>query len=177
VPFLCKKCKWNLTRLADCEDPQTSTPECIAACCSSEFYKRNNSVHYTFPRIIHTHTNIYTHTRDSLMALCPGLPGWAGTRKVKPIWILLKQETVSGRLQPCIPISQNFQKLSHNISGKCTTLTERKVAGEWALNPVHCWCNSQQPLYQSSITIHWQSAKTLNTVSYGLFQDYTAKQV
>jgi len=24
------------------------------------------------------------------------LPGWAGTRKVKPIWILLKQETVSG---------------------------------------------------------------------------------
>jgi len=30
------------------------------------------------------------------MALCPGLPGWAGTRKVKPIWILLEQETVSG---------------------------------------------------------------------------------
>ena len=25
------------------------------------------------------------------MALCPGLPGWAGTREVKPIWILLKQ--------------------------------------------------------------------------------------
>ena len=36
----------------------------------------------------------YTHTR--LTALFPGLPGWAGTRKVKPIWILLKQETVSG---------------------------------------------------------------------------------
>jgi len=32
-----------------------------------------------------------------LVALCPGLPGWAGTRKVKPIWILLKQEAVSGR--------------------------------------------------------------------------------
>ena len=26
----------------------------------------------------------------------PGLPRWAGTRKVKPIWILQKQETVSG---------------------------------------------------------------------------------
>ena len=39
-------------------------------------------------------THIHTHTR--LTALCPGLPGWAGTRKVKPIWILLKQETVSG---------------------------------------------------------------------------------
>ena len=31
-----------------------------------------------------------------LMALFPGLPGWAGTRKEKPIWILLKQETVGG---------------------------------------------------------------------------------
>ena len=36
----------------------------------------------------------YTDTR--LTALCPGLPRWAGTRKVKLIWILLKQETVSG---------------------------------------------------------------------------------
>ena len=30
------------------------------------------------------------------MALFLGLPGWASTRKVKPIWTLLKQETVSG---------------------------------------------------------------------------------
>ena len=37
---------------------------------------------------------IITHSR--LMALFPGLPGWAGTRKAKPNWILLKQETVSG---------------------------------------------------------------------------------
>ena len=35
-----------------------------------------------------------THTH--LTALCPGLPRWAGTRKIKPIWILLKKETVSG---------------------------------------------------------------------------------
>ena len=27
------------------------------------------------------------------MAIFPGLPWWAGTRKVKPIWILLKQES------------------------------------------------------------------------------------
>ena len=38
----------------------------------------------------------HTHTHTRLTALCPGLPGWAGTRKVKPIWILLKQDTVSG---------------------------------------------------------------------------------
>ena len=37
-----------------------------------------------------------THTHTRFMALCPGLPRWAGTRKVKPIWILLKQETVNG---------------------------------------------------------------------------------
>ena len=35
-----------------------------------------------------------SHTR--LTALLPGLSGWAGTRKVKPVWILLKQETLSG---------------------------------------------------------------------------------
>jgi len=37
-----------------------------------------------------------THTHTHLTALFPGLLGWAGTRKVKPIRILLKQETVSG---------------------------------------------------------------------------------
>jgi len=41
------------------------------------------------------------------MALFPGLPGWADTRKVKPIWILLKQETSEwqwhqlGHMQVC----------------------------------------------------------------------------
>ena len=39
--------------------------------------------------------NITIHTHY-LTAFFPGLPGWAGTRKVKQIWILLKQETVSG---------------------------------------------------------------------------------
>jgi len=36
-------------------------------------------------------TRTHAHT-----ALCPGLPGSAGARNVKPIWILLKQQTVSG---------------------------------------------------------------------------------
>ena len=38
----------------------------------------------------------HTHTHTHLTAFFPGLPGWAGTRKVKPILILLEQETVSG---------------------------------------------------------------------------------
>ena len=39
---------------------------------------------------------LHTQSHPRLMALFPGLPRWAGTRRVKPIWILLKQETVSG---------------------------------------------------------------------------------
>ena len=36
------------------------------------------------------------HTHTHLTALFLGLPGWAATRQVEPIWILLKQQTVSG---------------------------------------------------------------------------------
>ena len=39
---------------------------------------------------------LFTHTHTRLTALLQGLPRWAGTRKVKPMWILEKQETVSG---------------------------------------------------------------------------------
>jgi len=35
-------------------------------------------------------------TYTCLASLCPGLSGSASTRMVKPIWILLKQETVNG---------------------------------------------------------------------------------
>ena len=40
-----------------------------------------------------THTHTHTHPFNGPF---PGRLGWAGTRKVKPLWILLKQETVSG---------------------------------------------------------------------------------
>ena len=53
--------------------------------------KQNHSL--TFATAVRLHRP-HTHTR--LMALFPGLPGWAGTRKVKPVWVLLKQETASG---------------------------------------------------------------------------------
>ena len=55
----------------------------------------NTSIIITADIVYHIYLiYIYTHTR--LTALFPGLPRLAGTRKVKPIWILLKQETVSG---------------------------------------------------------------------------------
>jgi len=40
----------------------------------------------------HMHTHTHTHPFNSPF---PGLPRWASTRKVKPIWILLKQETLN----------------------------------------------------------------------------------
>ena len=40
-------------------------------------------------------SNVNTQTHTRLTALCPELPGWASTRKVKSIWISLKQETMS----------------------------------------------------------------------------------
>ena len=46
--------------------------------------------------LIHQWLWPHTHTHTRLTALFPGLPGWAGTRKIKPVWILLKKETVSG---------------------------------------------------------------------------------
>ena len=52
------------------------------------------SYRHQFCKYAYWHWRIHTYTR--LTTLFPGLPRWAGTRKVKPIWILLKQETVSG---------------------------------------------------------------------------------
>jgi len=40
--------------------------------------------------MFYTHCLEQQHTHICT-ALCPGTTGWAGTRKVKPIWILLKQ--------------------------------------------------------------------------------------
>jgi len=40
-----------------------------------------------FSNDISSFNNTTYHTDTRLMTLCPGLPGWAGTRKVKPIWI------------------------------------------------------------------------------------------
>ena len=59
--------------------------------CNNNLFKEN----WIF---IHRHTQTcdssgHTHC---LTALFLGLPRWAGTRKVKPIWMLLKQKTVSG---------------------------------------------------------------------------------
>ena len=50
----------------------------------------------TFFHSTRTNTQTQTHTHPFNGPLSGTIPGWAGTRKVKPIWILLEQQTVSG---------------------------------------------------------------------------------
>ena len=79
---------------------------CPSCCPINKPKKRKHQLHnykkiynYNYTHLIYNYKwNIivkiqHTHIHP---ALCPGLPGWAGTRKVGTIWILLKQETVSG---------------------------------------------------------------------------------
>jgi len=57
----------------------------------------SGTLHFTCIHIQYIHPPLYTHTHNTQLfycssGICPGLPGWAGTRnvktrKVKPIWI------------------------------------------------------------------------------------------
>jgi len=67
-----------------------------------------------------------------LTILCPGLPWWASTRKVKPVCILLKQETVAvASAGPCgslhvIPSRQ----ITINHAGPCQHPTNQFFTGQ-----------------------------------------------
>jgi len=74
----------------------SSTNQCELA----RIYPCLDKYHHRITRQVQSHeanSFQHTHTHTCLTALCPGLPRSAGTREVKPIRILLKQETVSGR--------------------------------------------------------------------------------
>jgi len=77
--------------------------------------------------------SLHTHTR--LTALCPGLPGWAGTRKVKLIWILLKQETVSD------------SGISWAVCKFCTSLQTDNHTNTPPLSFLQAGCPSCRPTY------------------------------
>ena len=57
--------------------------------------KASNGAHLKVEQWNSLTISLLAHTHP-FNGLWPGLPRWAGTRKVKPVWILLKQETVSG---------------------------------------------------------------------------------
>ena len=80
----------------ECSVPSANTNiSSVSTVCLKQKLSYHRLVATTWVRYVNGCTTVgHTHTR--LTALIPGLPGWASTRKVKPIWILLKQKTVSG---------------------------------------------------------------------------------
>jgi len=80
---------WYQILLLGDRGPQKLTLNCLICCSGTQIWLPVQSVTFTSCGEMSNHME-HAHT------LCPGLPGWAGTRKVKPIWILLEQQTVSG---------------------------------------------------------------------------------
>ena len=79
-----------------------------------------------------------------LTALCPGLPGSAGTRKVKPIWILLKQES-----------EWQWHQLGH--VQVCTSLQTDNHASTLPLSSLQARCPACRPT---------NSVKALKAIQY-----------
>ena len=106
-----------------------------------------------------THTHTHTHTR--LTALFPGLPRWAGTRKVKPIWILLKQETVSGS-----GISWDICKSAPHTRQITMPATHRTVFYRPDALP------AAQPTASKNWrqTKHWRQKEVINLLVYDMLQ-------
>ena len=89
-----------------------------------------------------TQCRLHTHTHTRLTAFCPGLPGWAGTRKVKPIWILLKQEIVSGSgiswaIRKSAPRSRQITKPAPHhssfLQAGCLPAAQPTASKQWRL--------------------------------------------
>jgi len=89
---------------------------------------------------------LHTHTHTRLTALFPRLPGWARTRKVKPIWILLKQETVSGiswaicKSAPCCRLTTTPAPY-HSVFYRPDALpaAQPTASKHWRRNTRSCW--------------------------------------
>ena len=68
-------------------------------------------------------------TQTHLMAFSRNTPRWAGIRKVKPIWILLKEETVSG---------SGINWVTGSRSRHLTTPAPTTAGRWWAGGAAHC---------------------------------------
>ena len=95
--------------------------------------------------IVYIHT--YIHPFNSPF---PGLPRWAGSRKVKPIWISLKQETVSGSgiswaICKSVPHSRQMTTPAphHSVFYRPDALpaTQPTASKHWRHYIVYCICN------------------------------------
>ena len=100
------------------------------AACSTHKKKHNNNYH--------------------LIVLCLGLPGWASTRKIKRIWILLKQETVAGsgtswsicKSAPRprqIPMPAPHQSIFYRPDAPPASQPTASTHSKFTLRPHHLW--------------------------------------
>ena len=89
---LCSSPVLNISGGDDEVTSQSSATWCSPAAPNTPDYQSSEYVKWK----LREYSLKQTHTHTCLTALFPGIPRWAGTRKVKRIWILLKQETVSG---------------------------------------------------------------------------------
>ena len=94
LPYCWARCFWRQDAIPTSWQ-STEAKTCSMTSCCQRTHTHTRVRARTHART-HAHTRTHIHTDNRSTALFPGLPGWAGTRKVKPIWILLKQETVSG---------------------------------------------------------------------------------
>jgi len=128
--------------------------DAVAACSTrldiddlQPFRFQQVSCSYTMQCGMHTHTHTHTHIHTRLTTLFLGLPGWAGTRKVKPIWILRKQETVSGSgisWAICKSASRFRQKTTpaplHSVFYRLDALpaTQPTASKHWRAKAIRC---------------------------------------
>jgi len=88
--------------------------------------------------VVSKHWRHAAHTHTHLTALFPGLPGWAGTRKIKTNLVLLKQETVSGS-----GISWAICKSAHRSRQTTTPAPQHSVTQHWSYNIITKYVNQE----------------------------------
>jgi len=90
----------------------------------------------------------HTHTHTRLTALLPGLSEWAGTRKVKPIWILLKQDS-----------EWQWHQLGH-----MQVCTSNQTDNHASTPPLWFYRPDALPAAQPTASKHWRQAT--DTISH-----------
>jgi len=119
-PWLKERITAKVSAATDKDIQHTAT---MAQKCGTVYVWQCNqvtSIRYdTTPTPTPTPTHTHTHTFNGHF---PGIPRWAGTRKVEPIWILLKQETMSGS-----GISQAICKSTSRSRQKITPASHHSV--------------------------------------------------
>ena len=105
------------------------------------------------------------------MGLFLGLPKWTGTRKVKPVWILLKQETVSGS-----SISWAICKSAPH-SRQITTPAPHRLSFLQAGCPSCRPTNSVKALKDGNIYCAWKQCHAVKTVQQQCNSMQTVPQI